>query len=697
MRRNTLPGSRQTELIGAMILVGVLFFIWLGANDFRITPFRLEEMGQVVQRDICSRFYDLSGDGVAEQIHFLDYGDFATIEVYSLEGRLLYLTKLEGKFPHKRYFHIFGDHDLDGKGESYCITRSGDSLFLNQLYNFSNLTSQLDKIYLDTTMQRNGGYDYSMPQGLVADLDGDSLGEVVFGIHGGYSLIPRKIFVYHPETRALQSSRDMGVSYAGWSIFDLDQDGKSELITGSRSTENFGPDENMIFGDHQAGIFIFNSDLSLRISSLLYEEGRPYVTAFPIVSGKDTLLCSLLHMMEAEEHDSLCIYDLSLKHLKSVPVPDKLELRVYIFGAGGDRNYYMGRSSNLYRFDAKRLDISPVKRKGYLLNSREQDPGFDLQYKFLRFNNQITLVDQHLNSCSNELTIPGSILEMNLYSAYGDQERIYALHDDRALTSKMIRLSYRNTYPFRLVFYGLAFLICGILFYAIIWGAHYLYLRRKMFEYRLQLAELKSVHNQMHPHFTFNVLNAIGSFIYSEERDKAYRYLNDVSDMLRVVLDTSHQSLWRLQDELEFIRLYIKLENVRFSGKFIYLEEIDKEVDPESLVPKMMIQTFVENAIRHGLSQKEKEGELKLEVTRTNRSLRITIEDNGIGRIEARQFYRNGSGNGIRFVERYMENYNRIYGKGFAIQISDILDFQGHISGTRVHLILPLQLKTNEV
>ncbi|MEO7308511.1 MAG: histidine kinase, partial [Ferruginibacter sp.] len=148
-----------------------------------------------------------------------------------------------------------------------------------------------------------------------------------------------------------------------------------------------------------------------------------------------------------------------------------------------------------------------------------------------------------------------------------------------------------------------------------------------------QLAELeaKAIRAQMNPHFIFNSLNAIQECIVTEQVDVAYDYLSRFSKLLRMVLDNSEKNFISLTSELETIRLYLSLEALRFSQSFTYSIELKEELDKDDIyIPSLLLQPFVENAIWHGLINKEGEKKLLLQFEEKDGYLECIIYDNGV-------------------------------------------------------------------
>ena len=217
-------------------------------------------------------------------------------------------------------------------------------------------------------------------------------------------------------------------------------------------------------------------------------------------------------------------------------------------------------------------------------------------------------------------------------------------------------------------------------------------LRRKTLE-----VERTLLRTQMNPHFIFNAMNSIQSFIISNNTGDAERYLSKFAKLIRMILDNSTRQAVLLCDELQSLRLYLDLEQVRFSGKFGYEIEVDDNVEDDLIcVPPMLIQPFVENAILHGLMHKEGGGMIKIHLTDNgNNTLTCTITDNGIGRKAAAAYnseHRDKSHKsiGMQLTRDRLQDLNSAVSPQFTCQITDLEDEAGNALGTQVTIILPV-------
>ena len=212
-------------------------------------------------------------------------------------------------------------------------------------------------------------------------------------------------------------------------------------------------------------------------------------------------------------------------------------------------------------------------------------------------------------------------------------------------------------------------------------------------EKRIFDIEQKALRLQMNPHFLFNSLNAIQSFVISNDTDTAIPYLAKFSHLMRMILANSSESFVPLKDEMKAIRYYMDLEKLRFDDKFDYRIELDPSLDEDFIeIPPMILQPYVENAIIHGLIHLEGMGQLTITVKPEEKAVLFIIEDNGIGRKKAREI-RDQSGikrqsRGMMITKERLELMNKEGREDSSVKIIDLTDDQGNPAGTRVELQL---------
>jgi anti-sigma regulatory factor (Ser/Thr protein kinase) len=214
--------------------------------------------------------------------------------------------------------------------------------------------------------------------------------------------------------------------------------------------------------------------------------------------------------------------------------------------------------------------------------------------------------------------------------------------------------------------------------------------RKARKEKELMELQLKTIKSQIDPHFAFNALNTVASFIYAGEPDVTYDYFTRFALMIRNILNDNEKISRPLRDEIEFVRNYLELQKIRFKDKFEYIVNVDDSISPEIQVPKMIIQSYAENAIKHGLMHRPKGGLLKIDVIKDGLCIRISVEDNGIGRAKASELSTNSTHKGLKIMEQIIELYRKLYYTDIVQEIEDLTDENGNSTGTKVVLTLSL-------
>lgn len=215
-------------------------------------------------------------------------------------------------------------------------------------------------------------------------------------------------------------------------------------------------------------------------------------------------------------------------------------------------------------------------------------------------------------------------------------------------------------------------------------------------EKQILTLEQDMLRSQMNPHFIFNSLNSIKLYIINNEKENAVYYLNKFSKLIRKILIASKEKQISLADELETMKLYMNIENIRFSNEINYTTKISDSINLESIkVPSLILQPFLENALWHGLSTKKDNKNILLEITNNNDNyVTITITDNGIGRKQAGEIKKkkllNRKSIGIALTNERLSNFFKGNQNGYSIEIKDLYDENNMASGTRVIINIPI-------
>jgi PAS domain S-box-containing protein len=200
---------------------------------------------------------------------------------------------------------------------------------------------------------------------------------------------------------------------------------------------------------------------------------------------------------------------------------------------------------------------------------------------------------------------------------------------------------------------------------------------------------------QMNPHFIFNALNSIQQRILTGEKSEAYQYLAEFSKLIRNILDNSDKLFISLEEEIESLQLYLKLEAMRLGNSFKYIIDIADDIRPDDVdFPSLILQPFVENAIWHGLMHKEGNRFLKVEIKKKESILYCSIIDNGIGREKAAGLKQKAGlgreAKGLILISERLKLLNSVYPGRTDLSFDDLYESDGSPAGTRVNIKIQL-------
>ena len=274
-----------------------------------------------------------------------------------------------------------------------------------------------------------------------------------------------------------------------------------------------------------------------------------------------------------------------------------------------------------------------------------------------------------------------------------NQNRITSLEKDKELAESKISLAYidqklseESNRKQRILIYSL---FGGLLLISLL--AYFMFRTNKQQKLANNLLALKSMRSQMNPHFIFNALNSVNSFIAVNDERSANRYLSEFSVLMRSVLENSDEDFIPLTKEVELLELYVKLEHNRFKDKFDYQIKFDENISLDQFsIPPMLLQPYIENAIWHGLRYKKEKGNLEISITKKDtETVSIVIIDDGIGRKKSQKLKTKNQlkqkSKGMSTIKNRIAILNSMYKERISVKVTDALE---NGEGTKVELLL---------
>lgn len=213
------------------------------------------------------------------------------------------------------------------------------------------------------------------------------------------------------------------------------------------------------------------------------------------------------------------------------------------------------------------------------------------------------------------------------------------------------------------------------------------------FEKRITEVEMQALRTQMNPHFIFNSLHAINKYMLDNDKQNASEYLSRFSELMRLILENSRHQEVSLEKDLAALTLYLQLESLRFKNKFTYSINVDQELNPETvLIPPMMLQPFVENAILHGIKTKQN-GCIQIQIKKNENTLICVVADNGVGLNHTITSVNNKkhASLALKITEERLHIIAQLKKVKTAIQFTDLKDANGNATGLHVEITLPFE------
>ncbi len=675
-------------LAGIPAILIILFLPPLGTKS------RLEV--EPVNKAFSMNVYeDLNSDTISEIIRRGKGNPYYFIVILNNDMRVYDQWNLKDTIDTDMSDFFFGNFDHDLFKEIYIFSYKGDSLFLNINEFFDKGGIKSDHLYITKLKPINKKVTSIIRPAGFYDTNGDGKDELYFSIQTGFGLEPRRLYSYDIVHKELKSSQYAGVTCQYPKMLDADGDGRPEIFGITGASGNFKT--WVPFSDWSTWLMVYNDSLRLK---------------FPPVEFP-----GLTNQLDINSYTSGGFKGYAVTHNSGSADTNVLEPRIMLYSTEGkmirERNFSdLGLNNH--------ISIEVIK-------NRNTDRLYLLANELIELNDQLKVVNKikppfnsYYNHYSCDINFDGES-ELLLYSTDEEKLVIYnaALrklgearlkgndldfrfshysskdHENKIFLSAGGGNGYfltlkRNSYYYLgyLAYPGIYLLI--FVFIVLIKKINTLQVvQKESLKRRLVTLQLQSIKSQLDPHFTFNTLNSIASLIYLEDRQLAYDYMIKFTQLLRGLINDAERLYRSLGEELDFVTTYLDLEKLRFGEKFNYKIVIGEGVTRQEQVPKLVLHTFAENAIKHGIMASKDGGVLLIKAEKKKDYLILSIEDNGIGRVKAEDQTRS-AGKGLKLTGEFYNILNQINKKPIKHSIIDLHNDNGESIGTRVEVYVPV-------
>jgi len=623
-------------------------------------------------------YADLDSDNQSERITF-DLNDSEQTKIlFTRNGKVLDQFDLRYHTLPYNFFFI-DDYNNDGFKECFILTYCQDSLFLNVIDPVGRRKIIISNRFVDiwTKAAQSDDIPAFIKIGMTEGIHG-KVKDFIFCINAGFSKQPRNAYKYIVETDSLVKSPRSSVVIFDGIISEVSNSQGPELILSTTATGNF--EEDSPYSDQFSWLMVLDNNLEFLFPPVKICENPSSVFVVPMKMDNRSYMAILIDYFGSENIKSVFNVSDPAGNILIEKKSEEFEhtyARLFQNPGNNLRTFFCikNRNAEVVELDTGlkvvneftipplvitdpniKLDADLDGSKEYIFIGQDQRSLVIVQEDFrhpVEFNYDKVLSPAYISQVLTPGTEPQIFVQSGdsgLYLRFGKNPFYYL------------------KYPFYVGIYFVLFLFITLIFRI----QQYRMNQKLETERRIASLQMKAIKNQIDPHFTLNLLNAIGSLYATEEnREKADYVFGKYAKMIRQTVISSDKIIVTLAEELEFVRNYLDLEKFRSNDSFQYIIEADPEADMQIKVPRMLIHTFAENAIKYGVRKRNNSGLLQIHIRKNEKACEITVEDNGPGLVTD-ELPGESTGKGLVIVKELADLYYRIEKSKISFSLENI-------------------------
>ncbi|MBC2840111.1 sensor histidine kinase [Robiginitalea sp. SC105] len=629
--------------VSLILAIFIGYFLPITHSKYQISKVQQEQL----QEGSRLYFEDLDGDGSRERIVALDNRlGLSSFIVYNTNKTLVDQWNFDSRYPDQGPGLFFTDLDQNGFKEVWAFTTQGDSVLINGIEPLNkNGFKQLD-VFLDSIGSYNGMSDLNeISDPWVTKHSADSTRSLVFTLNAGYSQYPRNTYAYNPFSGVIRRSPFLTNTSGVYGFSDIDEDSKKEILIRTISAANSIDSSLSQKSDYKVYLTILNEDLEFYLPQM--ELPGPYSAVYGIYSDDSNFIIGYKSKIDSIPSALLKMNsEGKIVARRTIPFPSN-----YMFYVPEDQEYYINTigGSTIQGFDS---DLN-LRNTFTLLEGDE-------------------IINAHLLSERRWVIISNRFDRLTIYDSEFENPVSYTIETDNTSniyfnildqTSSELLLGIQKGdqlftlgYAFNPLYYTKYTIYIGLyaLVFIIVWGImriqSYKDRKKAALQREITSLQIKALKNQFDPHFVFNIMNNLSEMNLTGNELEADKLLCNLTDFMRHTLRSSDEITHTLEDELHYVKNYLDLIARGMDREIQYDFKMDLGLDKKIHVPKNMLFTYVENAIKHGAPPT---GVLRIRIEGIVDSgfIQMIVSDNGGGYQTIQTNDMKTSGRGIKIMQ----------------------------------------------
>ena len=632
-------------------------------------------------------YADFNNDGISERIEFRQLMQNNYYLVVEMNNKIIDQWNFNGKIIWTAK-PVISAYKSGGINVIYFFTLNNNKIYLNCLDPLNNRFITRDKFVVDYK-PKHKEIDGTVEPVIFYDSNKDGIKEFYFSITVGYSIQPRGLFRFDPADTSIVRSEKFYAALA--TAFVADTAGnKLNIIYASQAVGNSDTSDH--YSDMYSWFMGFNNNIKYLFTPIKigFYPSASYLASINVNKQKYFVVFNT-YAGTKNHQSTLYLFNSKfnvVKERKFNFTPQLGAAALYAPGAEPEYFYIIMPDGEMDKMNYElnivgKIKIPTLRADNYFIADINGDNKNEVIFENQNPDQLIIAEDDFSYYTSAYCEGLGKINNYSVKLNGSGEPELDLVSDKREYL-----LTYHLNYLYYLKYavYAAVFILV-YLFMLLLQKTQRLRAESKYAtEKKIAELQLRSINNQLEPHFTLNIINSIGSLYYGKDFEKADYIFGKFSKMLRATLLNSDKIITSLAEELEYTRNYLELERLRQSQKFNFEFDINENIDKNIIIPKMLIYTFAENAIKHGIRYLEGGGLLKLTITKSEKLYEIILKDNGIGRKKAKSIEIDNTGKGLGILDQILDLNYKLNGQKITYTTEDKTDAGGMATGTEVKI-----------